>query len=110
MSIFVHTDLYEYTVFSRYKWRYITNVQEKYRKEGSMLTDLKIKKLKASEDGKGKKYNDSSGLYLYVSPAGGKVFRFDYSFGGKRKTLTIGKYPIVSLGEARDAAFEARKS
>ncbi len=75
-----------------------------------MLTDLKIKKLKASEDGKGKKYNDSSGLYLYVSPAGGKVFRFDYSFGGKRKTLTIGKYPIVSLGEARDAAFEARKS
>ena len=75
-----------------------------------MLTDLKIKKLTASQDGKGKKYNDSSGLYLYVSPSGGKAFRFDYVFGSKRKTLTIGKYPVISLGEARQAAFEARKS
>lgn len=52
---------------------------------------------------------DGGGLYLEVTPAGGKVFRLKYRIDGKEKTLTIGKYPTVSLAEARAAAENARR-
>jgi len=48
------------------------------------------------------------GLYLLVKLAG-KYWRFDYRFGGKRKTLALGVYPDVSLKAARDARDDARK-
>ena len=41
--------------------------------------------------------------------AGGKIFRLKYRIGGKEKTLTIGKYPAVSLSEARQATENARR-
>lgn len=47
------------------------------------------------------KLADQGGLYLYVSPFGAKSWRYDYRLNGKRETLTIGKYPNVSLVEAR---------
>jgi len=47
-------------------------------------------------------------LYLLVKLAG-KYWRFDYRFGGKRKTLALGVYPDVSLKAARDARDDARK-
>jgi hypothetical protein len=47
-------------------------------------------------------------LYLLVTPAGGKLWRFDYRFEGKRKTLAIGPYPEISLLEARKKLLEAR--
>ncbi|WP_308027032.1 Arm DNA-binding domain-containing protein [Neisseria mucosa] len=50
---------------------------------------------------------DRDGLYLEVTPAGGKVFRLKYRIDGKEKTFTIGKYPTVSLVEARQAAENA---
>jgi hypothetical protein len=40
------------------------------------------------------------GLYLEVSPAGGKWRRFKYRFGGKEKRLSLGVYPDVSLKDA----------
>jgi integrase len=73
-----------------------------------MLTMLKIKNVKASGSGKPQKLSDSGGMYLYVSPTGGKSFRLDYRFAGKRKTLTLGKYPALSLLEARAKAAEAK--
>ncbi len=54
------------------------------------------------------KLNDGAGLYLYVAPSGGKLWRLDYSFMGKRKTLSIGAFPRVSLDAARDASKAAK--
>lgn len=52
---------------------------------------------------------DGDGLYLYIATSGTKTWRFDYRFNGKRYTLTIGKYPLVSLAEARIKRSEAKK-
>ena len=47
------------------------------------------------------KIHDMGGLYIVVTPPGGKLWRMDYRFAGKRKTLSLGKYPIVGLKDAR---------
>ncbi len=44
---------------------------------------------------------DSGGLYLEIAPAGGCWWRFAYRFGGKRKLLSVGVYPTVTLAKAR---------
>ncbi|MDX8378125.1 MAG: integrase arm-type DNA-binding domain-containing protein [Mariprofundales bacterium] len=49
-------------------------------------------------------------MYLLVKSARGKLWRFDYSFDGKRKTLALGTYPDVSLLEARNKLQQARKN
>lgn len=71
------------------------------------LNDRQIKNAKPAE--KPFKLNDGKGLYLYINTSGGKLWRFDFSYNGKRKTLSIGKYPTVSLVEARQAAGNARR-
>lgn len=53
--------------------------------------------------------HDEKGLYLEVSPSGGKWWRFKYRFGGKEKRLSLGVYPDVGLGQARDRRDELRK-
>lgn len=73
------------------------------------LNDRQIKAAKPSDTGKKIKLFDGGGLYLEVTPAGGKVFRLKYRFAGKEKTLTIGKYPAFSLVEARQAAENAHR-
>lgn len=45
---------------------------------------------------------DERGLYLEVSPGGGKWWRLKYRFAGKEKRLSLGVYPDVSLVEARE--------
>lgn len=55
------------------------------------------------------KLADERGLYLLVQPSGGKLWRLKYRFDGKEKKLSLGRYPDVSLKEARlrrDAARE----
>ena len=71
------------------------------------LNDRQIKNAKPAE--KPFKLNDGKGLYLYINTSGGKLWRFDFSYNGKRKTLSIGKYPTISLVEARQAAENARR-
>ena len=61
------------------------------------LTDAFIKNLKATS--KPQKYYDGGGLYLYVTPTGGKFWYMAYRFDGKQKTLSLGAYGIVSLGD-----------
>ena len=73
------------------------------------LNDRQIKNAKPAETGKKTRLFDGGGLYLEVTPAGGKIFRLKYRIGGKEKTLTIGKYPAVSLSEARQATENARR-
>jgi integrase len=71
------------------------------------LTDIQIRNAKVN--GKPRKLTDASGLYLYISAAGGKSWRLDYNFFGKRKTLTLGSYPSVTLAEARSQRDEAKR-
>jgi hypothetical protein len=54
------------------------------------------------------KLSDRDGLYIIVSLSGTKLWRFDYRFLSKRKTLALGKYPTVGLADARRACDEAR--
>ncbi len=54
------------------------------------------------------KVTDSRGLYLLVKPNGSKLWRFDFKFFGKRKTLALGVYPQRSLADARRARDEAK--
>lgn len=71
------------------------------------LTELEIKKAKPQE--KPYKLTDGDGMYLFIHTNGGKYWRMDYRFGGKRKTLAIGVYPETSLSQARVRRFDARK-
>lgn len=48
-----------------------------------------------------------TGLYLVVQPSGGKSWAVRYRHAGKPRKATIGKYPAVDLGEARDLAKDA---
>jgi len=52
---------------------------------------------------------DGGGLFLLVTPNGGKWWRLQYRFGGKRKTLSMGVYPETGLKDARRRRDEARK-
>jgi hypothetical protein len=72
-----------------------------------MQTDTAIRKAKAGD--KPFKMADSGGLHLYVSTAGGKLWRFRYLYGGKEKLLSLGPYPQISLFDAR-AARDAAKA
>ena len=71
------------------------------------LTDTVLRSLKPT--GKPQKYSDGGGLYLYVSAAGGKLWRMDYRFEGKRKTLSFGPYPAIGLRDARKLREEAKE-
>lgn len=71
------------------------------------LTDTAIKQSKPSD--KARRLYDEKGLYLEISPKGGKWFRFKYRFDGKEKRLSLGTYPEVSLKEARNRRDDLRK-
>ena len=71
------------------------------------LTDINIKKAKKRE--KPYKLSDGGGLYIQIEPTGGKLWRYKYRFHGKEKLLALGKYPDVTLQEARKRHSEARE-
>lgn len=58
---------------------------------------------------KGYKLADTAGLYLFVTPAGGKSWRANYVRDGKQGTRTYGRFPAMSLAEARRAHAAARE-
>jgi integrase len=68
---------------------------------------MQISKAKSKE--REYKLTDGYGLFLLVTPSGGKLWRLDYRFEGKRKTLTFGSYPVLSLADARQRREDARK-
>lgn len=57
----------------------------------------------------GYKMTDGAGLYLYVTPAGGKSWRANYLRDGKQATRTYGRWPDLSLADARKAHAAARE-
>lgn len=68
------------------------------------LTAAKIKSL--SNPGL---YGDGGTLYLNVAPGGSKSWIQRITINGKRRDIGLGGYPLVSLAEARDEAFQNRK-
>lgn len=69
------------------------------------LSDVYLRKLKKGDK---PKYYDEGGLYLFLSVAGGKLWRMDYTFEGKRNTVSFGSYPAVGLKEARARRDDAK--
>ncbi|MGE0498862.1 MAG: tyrosine-type recombinase/integrase, partial [Ramlibacter sp.] len=67
------------------------------------LTDTKLRSLT-----KPGKYFDGAGLYLELTAAGGRYWRFKYRIDGREKRLALGVYPTVSLKEAREKLAAAR--
>ena len=70
------------------------------------LSDTYLRRLKAGDK---PKHADGGGLYLFLSPVGGMLWRMDYRFEGKRKTLSFGAYPAVTLKDARARREEAKE-
>ncbi|MBF0482837.1 MAG: integrase arm-type DNA-binding domain-containing protein [Desulfovibrionaceae bacterium] len=75
-------------------------------KKISPLTDVQIKSAKPLAEPW--KLSDGGGLFIYIAPTGGKLWRLKYSFAGKEKLLSFGPWPDVSLKRARERRDEAR--
>ncbi|GAA5263620.1 hypothetical protein ACOSOMT5_P0040 [Acidiphilium sp. MT5] len=71
------------------------------------LTDVAIRHAKPGE--KAVKLADGGGMFLLVTPAGGKLWRLKYRIDGREKLLAMGAYPEIGLGEARRRREEARE-
>jgi len=70
------------------------------------LADAKVLKTKTGL--KITKLTDGGGLYLHIATSGSKLWRFQYRFDGKLKLMALGKYPDVTLKQARERHLEAR--
>ncbi len=71
------------------------------------LTDTFLRTAKPAE--KATRKFDGGGLYIEISPSGGKLWRLKYRYEGKEKLMALGRYPEVSLKDARERRDEARK-
>lgn len=71
------------------------------------LTDVEIRNARPRD--KTYRLADGAGMYLEVSPAGGKYWRLKYRFAGKEKRLALGVYPEISAKEARGRRDAARR-
>ena len=70
-----------------------------------MLSDAKVRAAKARH--RSYKISDTNRLFLLVTPSGGKLWRWNYYYGGKQKSMAFGAYPLVSLADARAKRVEA---
>jgi integrase len=71
------------------------------------LTDTAIRRSKPAETPY--KLFDGGGLHLLINPAGGRLWRWKYRFAGAEKLMALGRYPEVSLADARERRDAARK-
>ncbi len=71
------------------------------------LTNTSIQNSKPAE--KPYKIYDTDGLFMQITPSGGKWWRLKYRFEGKEKLLSLGTYPEVTLKQAREKRDDARK-
>lgn len=71
------------------------------------LSDLQIKRIKPGT--KPYKVSDGGGLFLWVTPSSGKIWRWAYRHEGHAKLMTFGRYPEISLAQARERHAEAPK-
>jgi integrase len=71
------------------------------------LSDTQLRNVKAKD--KEYKLSDGGGLYLLVTPSGGKLWNMKYRYNGKEKRLSFGAYPARSLADARQRRENAKK-
>jgi integrase len=71
------------------------------------LSDIQVKNAKPAP--KEMKLFDGGGLYLLITPSGGKLWQLKYRYDGKEKKLSFGSYPTLSLADARQRREDARK-
>ena len=64
------------------------------------LTDVAIRNAKFGAQPN--KLADGEGMFLLLTPAGGKLWRLKYRIDGREKLLAIGAYPEIGLSEARN--------
>ncbi len=72
-----------------------------------MLSEARIRASRPKE--RPYKVFDERGLFMLVTPTGGRLWRFRYRLGGVEKLLTLGAYPDVPLKRAREKRDDARK-
>ena len=70
------------------------------RRLNAALSDRKVKAAKPG------RHFDGHGLFLLVSPAGGKLWKQRIAIHGRRVELGLGGYPVVTLAAAREATLE----
>ena len=73
----------------------------------SGLSDTEIRKVKPEKFAF--QLTDGRGLFLWITPTGGKLWRWKYRYQGIQKVVSYGKYPDVGLADARERHGEARK-
>lgn len=71
------------------------------------LTHIQISNAKPKE--KAYKMADADALYLVVRPSGAKVWRMNYRYLERQKTLYFGSWPDGGIASARELRDEARK-
>jgi integrase len=71
------------------------------------LSDVRARNAKPQKSSY--KIFDGGGLFLLVTPSGGKLWHFKYRFDQKEKKLALGTYPEISLADARQRRDEARR-
>ncbi len=71
------------------------------------LTDTVIRNTKHND--KLQKLWDSGGMYLLLTSTGSRLWRLDYRYNNKRKTLSLGTYPAIPLKLARERRDKARE-
>lgn len=71
------------------------------------LTDVKVRNAKSAD--KQLKLFDGDGMFLLITPQGGKCWRLKYRYNGKEKLLALGTYPEITLADARQRREDARR-
>ena len=73
---------------------------------------LTVKEIKAAKPNAGKDrfHPDGGGLFLKVAGNGSKSFVFRYTYGARRRLMTLGTYPELELAQARQKHLQARKT
>jgi integrase len=71
------------------------------------LTATGVKRAKPRD--KPYKLTDRDGLYLYITPNGSRLWRMNYRFHGVQKTISFGRWPEVTLADAREKTLQARR-
>jgi integrase len=71
------------------------------------LSELKIRNAKPRE--RAYKIFDERGLFLLVTPTGGRLWRLRYRIGNLEKLISLGAYPDVPLKRAREKRDDARR-